>query len=113
MLVKHDAPHMQERLLAEINEICPGLPEATAWGLSLHPDTGRTLASELDRRAAANDEPRLRGIADCVRLLCLPVPRDPACFDEHRRVGKSLLYAFRNLDHSTDQLLWCDLETFV
>ena len=88
MLIKNNAAHIHERLLAELNEICPGLPEAAAWGCLLDPDSGRALASELDRRAAVDDEPNLRSIADCVRLLCLPLPREAAYLDDHRRVGK-------------------------
>jgi ATP-dependent Lon protease len=56
--------------------------------------TGLALAAELDRRAVTQNEPNLRSLADCVRLLCLPLPRDATYFEEHRRVGKARVQAF-------------------
>ena len=56
--------------------------------------TGLALATELDHRAVAEDDPNLRSFADCVRLLCLPTPHNATYFEPHRRVAKALLQAF-------------------
>jgi len=49
---------------------------------------GLALAAELDRRAVIQDEPTQRGLADCVRLLCLPLPRDATYFEEYAGSAK-------------------------
>jgi hypothetical protein len=76
MLISHKARHIKQRLIAEINELCPNLPLNAAWAAAPDVGTGLALAKELDRRAVTQNEPNLRSLADCVRLLCLPVPRD-------------------------------------
>jgi len=98
MLVSDNAAHLEQRLIAEIGELCPQLPHNAAWAAALSADTGLELAAELDRRAVIQDEPVLRSLADCVRLLCLPLPSNSASFDEYRRVGKALIEAFRKVD---------------
>jgi ATP-dependent Lon protease len=70
------------------------LPLNAAWATAPDVGTGLALAAELDRRAVSQNEPNLRSLADCVRLLCLPVPRDATYFEEYRRVGKALVLAF-------------------
>jgi hypothetical protein len=74
MLISHKARHIKQRLIAEINELCPNLPLNAAWAAAPDVGTGLALAAELDRRAVTQNEPNLRSLADCVRLLCLPVP---------------------------------------
>lgn len=105
--------HLAERLIAEIQELCPQLPHNAAWALERTLDTGLALAAELDRRAAAQDEPNLRSLADCVRLLSLPTPHDSDHFAEHQRVGKALLLAFHASVRHAEQELCCDLERFT
>jgi ATP-dependent Lon protease len=68
MLVSDHAEHIEQRLIAEIGELCPALPQNAAWAARLNADTGLELAAELDRRAVSQDEPVLRSLADCVRL---------------------------------------------
>jgi ATP-dependent Lon protease len=80
MLVSDNASHIEPRLIAEIDELCPNLPLNAAWAAAPNVDTGLTLAAELDRCAVTQNEPNLRSLADCVRLLCLPVPRDATTF---------------------------------
>ena len=86
MLVSGNARHIKQRLIAEINELYPNLPLNAAWATASDVGTGLLLAAELDRRAVTQNEPNLRSLADCVRLLCLPVPRDATYFEEYRRV---------------------------
>jgi ATP-dependent Lon protease len=114
MLVSDNARHVEQRLVAEIDELCPNLPLNAAWAAALDTATGLALATELDHRAVIQNEPVLRSLADSVRLLCLPVPSDVGLFEEYRRVGKALLQAFNKVVHgSDDEQLCCDIERFV
>jgi hypothetical protein len=67
----------------------------------------------LDRRAAVNDEPDLRRIADGVKLLFSPVPSDATHFDDH---GGSASSFFKRSEVSSTELMnsfaGIDLETF-
>jgi ATP-dependent Lon protease len=99
MLLIASASHLEQRLIAEIDELCPQLSHNAAWAAALDTATGLKLAAELDRRAVTGNEPNLRSVADCVRLLCLPTPRDAAHFEEYRRVGKALVKAFHVASH--------------
>lgn len=111
-MLAHDSDaHIAERLAAEIEELFPGLAPNAAWlasreadddGDGLGTEAGLVLAAELDGRAAAEDTPDLRSLADCVRLLCLPIPHDGTHFTDHRRVAKALLLAFDNVKHAND-----------
>lgn len=110
MLADDADAHIAQRLVAEIDELCPQLALNAAWltsrerdiGPALGTESGLALATELDRRAAGEDTPELRSLSDCVRLLCLPTPRDSANFADHRRVAKSLLLAFHNVSRKND-----------
>lgn len=113
MLISHKARHIKQRLMAEINELCPNLPLNAAWTAAPDVGTGLALAKELDRRAVTQNEPNLRSLADCVRLLCLPVPRDATYFEEYRRVGKALVQAFHATSRHAGEQLRCDLERFT
>jgi ATP-dependent Lon protease len=113
MLVNDNANHVEQRLMAEIDELCPNLPQNAAWALAIELDAGLVLAAELDRRAVTEDYPKLRGLADSVRLLCLPAPRGGAFLQDHQRVAKALLLAFRAIVHKSDEQLRCDVERFV
>jgi len=113
MLISGNARHINQRLIAEINELCPNLPLNAAWAAAPDVGTGLALAAELDRRAVTQNEPNLRSLADCVRLLCLPVPRDATYFEEYRRVGKALVQAFHVTSRHAEEQLRCDLERFT
>jgi ATP-dependent Lon protease len=113
MLVSGNARHINQRLIAEINELCPNLPLNAAWAAAPDVGTGLALAAELDRRAVTQNEPNLRSLADCARLLCLPVPRDATYFEEYRRVGKALVQAFHVTSRHAEERLCCDLERFT
>jgi ATP-dependent Lon protease len=110
MLAKDGGSHTQERLVAEISELCPGLAETALWTAVPNCTTGLALAAELDRQAVGRDHPSLRSLSDCVRLLCLPLPRSVDQFDDYRRVGKALLHALRNACSNVDEDLCCELE---
>ena len=113
MLSTNRAQHVVERLVAEIHELCPNLPQSAAWALERTFDTGVVLAAELDHRAVTQDEPNLRSLADCVRLLSLPTPRNSRQLEEHQRVGKALVHAFfESLGH-VEKGLDCDIEQFT
>src|SRR5258708_8745859 len=113
MLLSDNASYVEQRLIAEINELCPNLPLNAAWAAAPDVGTGLALAVELDRRAVTQNEPILRSLADCVRLLCLPVPRDATYFEEYRRVGKALVQAFHVTSRHAEEQLLCDLERFT
>jgi ATP-dependent Lon protease len=113
MLVTGSAEHVEQRLIAEIEELCPLLPHNAGWAAALGLDAGLVLAAELDHRAVTQNEPNLRSLADCVRLLCLPTPRDRTYFEDHRRVGKALVQAFQATSRHAEDELCCDLEHFV
>ncbi len=113
MLLSNNASYVEQRLIAEINELCPNLPLNAAWAAAPDVGTGLALAVELDRRAVTQNEPNLRSLADCVRLLCLPVPRDATYSEEHRRVGKALVQAFYATSRHAGEQLRCDLERFT
>ena len=113
MLVTDSADHIEKRLIAEIDELCPQLPHNFAWAVAAGVDAGLALAAELDHRAVVQNEPNLRSLADCVRLLCLPTPGDRTYFEDHRRVGKALIQAFQAASRHVEEQLCCDLEHFV
>jgi ATP-dependent Lon protease len=113
MLITDSADHIEQRLIAEIEELCPQLPHNAAWAAALGVDAGLVLAAELDHRAVTQSQPNLRSVADCVRLLCLPTPRDRTYFEDHRRVGKALVQAFHAASRHVEEELCCDLEQFV
>jgi hypothetical protein len=113
MLVNDNAHHVEQRLMAEIDQLCPNLPLNVAWASAFNAGAGLALAAELDRRAVTEDDPKLRGLADCVRLLCLPAPRGGAFFEDHQRVAKALLLAFRTIVHKSSEQLRCEVEQFV
>ncbi|MCK1293024.1 hypothetical protein [Bradyrhizobium sp. 30] len=113
MLVTDSAEHVEQRLVAEIEELCPLLPDNADWAAALGVNAGLVLAAELDHRAVTQNEPNLRSLADCVRLLCLPTPRDRTYFEDHRRVGKALVQAFQATSRHAEDELCCDLDHFV
>lgn len=113
MLITDSADHIEQRLIAEIEELCPQLPHNAAWAAALGVDAGLVLAAELDHRAVTQNEPNLRSLSDCVRLLCLPTPRDRTYFEDHRRVGKALIKAFHAASRHVEEELCCDLECFA
>jgi ATP-dependent Lon protease len=102
---------IEERLIAEIDELCPGLPDNLAWSRNRTRESGLALADELDRRAVTEDNTTLRALADSTRLLVLAVPTDGAT-DEHRRVGKALLLAQRQMASELDSMLAAEIELF-
>ena len=69
MLISGNAPHIKQRLIAEINELCPNLPVNAAWAAATDVGTGLAVAAELDRRAVTQNELNLRSLADCVRSV--------------------------------------------
>ncbi|MBR0851687.1 AAA family ATPase [Bradyrhizobium diazoefficiens] len=113
MLITDSADHIEQRLIAEIDELCPLLPQNMAWAIASGVDPGLALAAELDHRAVVQNEPNLRSLADCVRLVCLPTPSDRTYFADHRRVGKALIQAFQAASRHVEDELCCDLEHFV
>ena len=66
---------IRQRLVAEIDELCPRLPLNAEWATQRDVDIGVALAHELDHRAVVEDTSNLRSVADCVRLLSLPTAR--------------------------------------
>jgi ATP-dependent Lon protease len=77
------------------------------------PSDGTALAIQLDHLAVTKDQPDLRSISDCVRLLSLSITDLIHGSDDHLRVGKSLIHAYRQLPADLDIDLAADIETFV
>jgi ATP-dependent Lon protease len=112
ILVSKSQDYVWQRLVAEIDELCPGLPLNAAWAKARDVGLGVALAVELDHRAVTQNEPNLRSLADCVRLLSLPVPRDTSHFEDHRRAAKSLQQALYKVRRNIDEEVLCNLEQF-
>lgn len=112
-LIVDEADHIEERLIAEIDELCPQLPFNLAWATSRSLEAALALADELDLLAAAKSEPMLRGIADSIRLASLPTPSTDEYFELHRRVGKALVQALHVGVRQADEELRSDLEGFT
>jgi ATP-dependent Lon protease len=113
MLIVDGADHVEERLIAEVEELCPQLSHNLAWAKGRSLEGAMALAAELDRRAVAHSEPALRSLADSVRLVSLPTPRDDEHFQQHRRVAKALVKAFQLNSLIVEQKVRCDLERFT
>ncbi len=113
LLVRYGSEHLRERLVAEIIEIVPGMAETVAWLESDEPATGLALAAALDRLAVRQDKSDLRSLADCVRLLTLPLPGSPSLEAHHRRVGKSLLLAMTRLHAGIGLKLAAEVEAIA
>jgi hypothetical protein len=103
---------IRQRLVAEIEELCPQLPLNAEWARHHDVGIGVALAHALDHRAVVEDTPHLRSLADCVRLLSLPIPRDSTYAEDHRRVAKALLQALERAPAGVDAALLADLEAF-
>lgn len=112
-LIIDEADHIEERLIAEVDELCPRLPFNLAWGTGRSLEAALTLADELDRLAAAQNEPVLRGLADSIRLVSLPTPCTDEYFELHRRVGKALVKALHIGARHANEELCSDLEGFT
>jgi ATP-dependent Lon protease len=111
ILVNKDQAFAVERLFAEIAELAPGRPLTIAWARDpvLH---GRELAHDLDHLAVVLDMPDLRGLADAVRLLSLPLPKADTNWADHIRVAKALLHAYQKLPENIDLELAAEIESF-
>jgi len=101
------------RLVADIDEVRPGLAQLTAWSSIRSEATGLALADELDRLAVANDLPLLRSLADCVRLLSLTLPCHAEQFESYRRVTRALIMAFDQIAPGLDDEQRCQLEQAI
>jgi ATP-dependent Lon protease len=112
ILSNRDESFALERLIAEITALAPGEPLTLVWAKGV-PSDGAALAIQLDHLAVTKDQPDLRSISDCVRLLSLTTPDLTAGRDDHLRVGKALVHAYRQLPADLNFDLAADVETFV
>lgn len=118
LLAYDHADMIEQRLMAEIDELCPGLPGTATWAMALD-DTGErqtaglALAAELDRLAVLRDLPLLRSLSDCARMLALTAPCDAHRFEEFRRVARALSMAFIERAPTLDDQRRVDLERIV
>jgi hypothetical protein len=112
LLINQGGRNIHDRLVADIETLCPGLPLTAAFATVDDPATALALAKELDRCAVANDAPELRHIADCVRLLTLPMQKDLPASEDYRRVTLVLMNALARLPDNIDSQLAGDIETF-
>jgi len=113
MVRKQEPDYLRERLIGEIAESCPGLSETTAWAKKQNRTAGLKLARKLDRLAVSTDRSDLRSIADCIRLISLPLPHNARLIADHKRVAKSLLIAQRALPNTTDPEIAVEIERIV
>jgi hypothetical protein len=102
-----------QRLIAEIDELCPGLPANIAWAADPAPTTGLALAAELDRLAVLRDLPLLRSLSDCARLLSVSLPCDAGRLGDFRRVTRAMRIAFDDCADDLVEEQRCDLERFI
>jgi hypothetical protein len=112
LLINQRNRDIHDRLVADIETLCPGLPLTATFATVDDPTTALALAKELDRCAVADDKPELRHIADCVRLLSLPMQKDLASSEDYRRVTQTLMNALARLPADIDPKLAADVETF-
>jgi ATP-dependent Lon protease len=112
LLINRKSGDIHDRLVADIEALCPRLPLTATFATVDDPAPALALAKELDRFAVANDEPELRHIADCVRLISLPIQNDLAISEDYRRVTQTLLNALARLPNDIDPQLGADIETF-
>jgi ATP-dependent Lon protease len=112
ILSTRDESFALERLIAEITALAPGEPLTLVWAKGM-PADGVALAIQLDHLAVTKDQPDLRSISDCVRLLSLTTADLTTGCDDHLRVGKALVHAYRQLPADLNFDLAADVETFV
>jgi ATP-dependent Lon protease len=112
ILSTKDESFAQERLIAEITTLAPGVPLTLVWAEGV-PSDGTALAIQLDHLAVTKDQPDLRSISDCVRLLSLTMADLTTGSHDHLRVGKALIHAYRQLPPDLDFDLAADIEAFV
>lgn len=114
LLAKDNVDHtITQRLVAEIDELCPHLPQNSGWAAAQNCETGFALAAELDRQAVVRDLPSLRSLSDCVRLLVLTLPCDPQHFGAYRRVARAMILSFRRIETSLEDNRCAELEPIV
>jgi ATP-dependent Lon protease len=112
LLVNQGSRDIHDRLVADIETLLPGLALTAAFATSDNLTAALALAKELDRFAVADDVPELRHIADCVRLLSLPLQKDLASSEDYRRVTQTLMNALARLPTDIDLRLGADIEAF-
>jgi ATP-dependent Lon protease len=112
LLINQRCRDIHDRLVADIETLRPGLPLTATFATVDDPAIALALAKELDRCAVTDDAPELRHIADCVRLLTLPMNKDLAGSEDYRRVTQTLMNALARLPDDIDPQLGADIETF-
>jgi ATP-dependent Lon protease len=112
LLIDQGSRDIRNRLVADIEMLCPDLPLTAAFATVDDHATALALAKELDRCAVADDVPELRHIADCVRLVGLPKQKDLASSKDYRRVTATLMNALARLPNDIDPKLGADIEAF-
>ena len=112
ILSTKDEAYAHERLIAEISTLVPGLPLTLAWAQGA-PSDGTALAIQLDHLAVTKDQPDLRSISNCVRLLSLTMADLTDGSDDHLRVGKAMVHAYRQLPANFDIDFAAEIETLV
>lgn len=111
-LIGEHGSHIEQRLTAEIDELCPELALNKAWAATLDVNTALALATELDHRAVEDSAPNLRSLSDCVRLVALPAPAGRLYFEHYLRVAKALVLSLEVIRGGGEQLC-CELEGFT
>src|SRR5579871_3445172 len=113
LLLSQESCSLHARLVAEIEVLCPSHALNIGWAETPDAAHGLALADDLDRIAVGADRSALRSLADCARLLSLPVPDTPERLEVHRRVAKALIAALRNLPDDIDEDLAARSEALV
>lgn len=113
MLANDNDDRISERLAAEIEVLCPGLPSNIAWAAAPKAETGLALAAELDHLAVTRDLPLLRALGDCARLLSLPASSDVRHFADFQRVTRAMIMAFDRNARGLAAEQRRDLEGFI
>jgi hypothetical protein len=112
LLIDQGRSDVHDRLVADVVTLRPGLPLTAVFAASGDHATALALANDLDRCAVADDEPELRHIADCIRLVSIPMQQDLAGSEDYKRVTLTLMNAVARLPDDIDPQLGADIETF-
>jgi len=113
LLINRRGADIHDRLISDIVTLSPGLRETAAFAEEGSTEAALTLAKTLDRLAVADDVPELRHIADCLRLISLPLQQDLHASEDYRRVTRTLLAALAQLPEDIDLRLGAEIETFI
>lgn len=105
VMASSDQRSARGRLVAEILELAPELhDDARSWMLTIALEQTIALSARLDRLSVEQDKPALWSLADCVRVIALPVPKaGHVGTSDYMRVARALAMAREDLGDVSDE----------